>query len=338
LIIPGRAFLFLLLAPVLLAFSTEARAWDWTVNVYSEKNGVKTPYDAVQWQTTQVSGGLEDTIRIPGKFNRPYWSLLHSSGALIKVNKAEVSDFVFTAKLETGENKMKVIAVGPKGEVEEFYIDIRSSEAIEYLKQKKERRWFIVSGGGFSLNSYRETKKPDYSAFVLFTKMSARYLLIPGKWDLDGNFFLTLLPLSRNMDGITARFLGINLRGAYQVQRVKTPWVVKVGGGVYYTTMFVTDDRFGFSSLLYPQFYPSATYLYSAKDSFSGYLKYVPINAGIWLSFSERELAIGASWRHLLPNGKNIMLSLDISDLTYVPRVNRTVHVNTFSLSGSYEF
>src|SRR5690606_26185206 len=76
------------------------------------------------------------------------------------------------------------------------------------------------------------------------------------RWNAGGNVFLTAFPIVKNQEP-TARFYGLNARVGYTVTPEVARWKVMLMGGAYYTTMSVSDDRFGFRNMGGPQLYPS---------------------------------------------------------------------------------
>jgi len=152
-----------------------------------------------------------------------------------------------------------------------------------------------------------------WSHLALTPKLAGRTTLsASGKWDAGANAFFTALPLSSSgPTPATFRYLGINARVGYRFSREDAPWQYSLHGGIYYSTMIVSDDSFGYRGVSGPQLFPTVTRILGKDRQASAYFKYSPIAAGFNLqSLSSRELGLGASYTF----GK-YTASLDYADL-----------------------
>ena len=191
---------------------------------------------------------------------------------------------------------------------------------------------------GFSYITYKQTNIKDFSEMAVTAKASYLRLLPWARWTIGLSSFFTALPITTSIPGISARFLGINLRVGYQVARIKAPWELAVLTGWYYTSMFVTNDYLGFRNLAGPQLYPVLTRHLTLRDSAFCYAKYSPVTNGLslsFLSFSDRELAAGGGWIHGLKNGHPLSVTLDVANIGFAYR-SSTISSSSVSLGVLY--
>ena len=233
--------------------------------------------------------------------------------------------------------KANLMAVSSLGEQEKEVFGVYFKNLKGYGKEailKPTRRNFFSAGLSASLISYQETEVDDYSENALTAKLSYSYLLIPPAWDLAASCYFTLLPL-RSSNGIIARFLGLNFRVGYILPFIKSPWQMHVLAGMYYTTMFVTTNSFGFRNLAGPQFFPVITRAFKNGSSMTGYFKFSPISSGFAIrSFSNRELAFGLSYALALPNKHPLSFSLDVANVHF--KLDRYLGITYDSSSISF--
>lgn len=275
-------------------------------------------------------------VTIDGNHLDPGWKVALDEKPLEPpAGEKKPSEGDFRLDLPLPRKELRFKATGPDGKTREEVVLLSFTRPASAARRERDIR--LSPSVGFALNSYTETGRPDYSAFAFFAKISANRVLVPQKWDVDANAFLTLLPLSTSVPDVSARFLGMNVRVGYTLPKVEKPWTARFAIGAYYTTMFVTQDRFGYSSLIYPQLYPVVSYQLPDGSALTSYIKIVPTQKELGLSLDERELATGVSWRRLWRN-RTVIFSLDFSDLTFKPTNRVTIHTNSLSLSGGLAF
>jgi hypothetical protein len=119
----------------------------------------------------------------------------------------------------------------------------------------------------------------------------------------------------------------------------RSPWAFSVAGGLYFVSMFVTQNRFGFSPLLYPQLFPTLRYRTSSGHLFGSYLKYVPMDRNFNpFNVEYREIAAGLNWTMPLKvrwtEYLRWGLSLDFSDMRFALTPTILSNTTTLSLSG----
>jgi hypothetical protein len=175
---------------------------------------------------------------------------------------------------------------------------------------------YLYCSLGVSGVTYRQDDVPDLSLMAATVKLSFQRSIIQPNWDFGANAFVTALPLTSNRPGVTARFLGANLRFGYAPSFIHDPWRLSLLTGFSYSRMFVSGDVFGFDNLLYPQIYPTIRRRLAGGSAIFAYLKYVPLAGFLKLSLADRELAAGVGWQLPIASGETPLIwSLDYSDL-----------------------
>ena len=189
---------------------------------------------------------------------------------------------------------------------------------------------------GFTSIQYQETGVPDFSENAVTLKVAYERPL-SDSWTLGTNAFANIFSFNSSRPDATVEFVGINLRLGYTIPFVHKPWQFMIMAGAYFNDMFVTDSKFGYSALLYPQFYPVLRRTFDSGSRLSIYFKYVPINAGYTVfSSSELEYSLGTSFSWTLKNSHPVALSLDYSNLHFNPQEAATSRLTTVSFGFGY--
>lgn len=255
--------------------------------------------------------------KLSGAFTRPAWKLLINHKEVARASNGE-----FTLRIDVIGPKsfIFVSAVGPKGELEEqrFILDFPGYKPwLEAQKDFFNKRYFLSASGGLSFLFYEEPLTPKLNQLGLTAKLSYTYLLAPPRLDFGFTGYLTAMPLTTSIPGKNARFLGLNVRLGYVLPMVEDPWRLSLMSGVYYTTMIVPDDEFGFSNLMGPQLFPVLRRTLPNGDSISGYFKFSPVGNGIWLeTLQNREIAVGLSFTQRTSMWRSISYAVDLADLS----------------------
>jgi hypothetical protein len=208
--------------------------------------------------------------------------------------------------------------------------------ARERVRLVDQKHAFVVSLGP-SFISYRQTLYPDYRAFVATLKLGYLHKHSE-RVDFGVSSFLNAYPIYKNPNEITLRYFGMNLRGGYRLIS-KSPWVVRLMGGVYYMRTFVGGTDFGIKNMIGPQIYPMIAHSLDNGDAVIAYFKYSPMFFGKTIGgLTNRELASGISYRFPLSgNNKAVSIGLDYSNIKIESR-NRTGLGSSWSTGVSYEF
>jgi hypothetical protein len=242
------------------------------------------------------------------------------------------------------ETAFSIKAVNSRGEVREEKILIRFPGWNDWVRWHKSalidvKRFSYSLGLGLTYLTYSDPAVTNFAEIALTPKIAARYWITPKRWDVNANAYYTGVILATNLNSMSARFFGMNLRAGYLVPFVRDPWSLDLMAGFFYSTAFVTGQAFGYSNLVYPQFYPILRRTLTYWDALALYLKVVPMEHGLSLGLSQREIATGIQWERTLANGHPLTASFDFSSLQFIAE-NAAVatDVTSLTLGISYGF
>jgi hypothetical protein len=260
--------------------------------------------------------------------------------------------FSVPVRLTSEETKSRWLVVDPYGKAKTETLKITFPSYAEWTEDANTRfidRVHATPSLGFTSVSYKQDPvssiaQPgtDATQLGLTAKAYATYELTRrperGAWQLGAGGFFTLFPLSVTPSSeFEMRFLGINARVGY-LRALPDGWEVALHGGFYYLTMF-TSGTFGVVNLGGPQLYPTVKKNLGATDSLQAYFKLSPISDGLGVqSLSNRELALGLSWSHLLGNGHPLVVGLDVSSVKLMYLDKFDVRMSSLSLGCGYGF
>ena len=276
-------------------------------------------------------------IRVIAEFNRDDWSLTSTTASRLQIihrdPKKPVYEFIFLIRAITTE--AEVVAIGPMGTVETQKLIVTFRPFAKYLSGSigavsKPRTVFNV-GLGYTSIAYRETDAANFTEKALTGKVSMSVPLWP-RWSGGVSTYFTASVLQSSHPTAQIGFIGVNARVGYQLS-VPAPWKLGIHFGGYFTTTTGTNNKFGFESLMGPQFYPTFGRNFG-RTSVSGYLKYSPIGDGFSvMSLTNREIAFGIGLAYGLRNGNAISLNLDLANLGFT--VEDVLTLTKISVSSS---
>ncbi len=253
-------------------------------------------------------------------------------------------DFTLKVPIDSEETDFELIAVNAYGEIQkqEFILKVpQYTPLTERDRAELENGfWKAVKyqvGVGYSSISHSDPAIEAYSQTAMTVKLSALRPFKDSRWELGANAFFTALPLSKS-ENITARYLGANLRLGYHLSNTPKSWDIGLYAGVYYTTMLVTENFFGYKDLNGPQLFPVIKKNIGQNQLIAGYFKFSSITSGYsLLSFSNREIAGGVSYAWNTNSSHPVSLSLDIADLR-IYLLEEPYHTQSTSLGISVGF
>lgn len=299
--------------------------------------GLQISREPIQPEPGQQNYQIIAKIQVKGTYLREDWHLL--------VNNNEVTtgkDGTFRVALAFAGPATQLLfsAVGPRGQIE------KQSFALSFpgfafwaadLKDPLKKRHSFSATLGATLLGYEETDSDPLNQIAMTGKMAYTYLLFPPRWDFGASAYMNLATVSTNQPGKTARFLGLNARIGYVVPGVQEPWRLSLMSGVYWVSMFVTGNEFGFNNLMGPQVFPVLRKMMPSGDSIVGYGKFSPVGSGLsFLNLGNREIAFGASYIHRLSGFHALSVGLDFSDLRLsIPNEDQSAIVDIASRSIS---
>lgn len=228
-----------------------------------------------------------------------------------------------------------------------FYFEFKNKEKllsqhwIYHVSPFHMSRFTITPGFSITYMSYQEpTRGVSLTEIGLTAKLSANYALIPGKIDVAGNFFGTMLPLSNSTNNAlpSAQFFGINIRGGYTLPFQPGGMKWKFWVGEYYWAMVVPNNAYGISTLLGPHILITSQSSPYLAHPFAFYFKYFPIVApGAPFVFSNMEVAAGGGVQLFVIGRKfPVSATLDLDDIGYVSS-DLSDQMSLFSLSLGFQ-
>jgi len=269
-----------------------------------------------------------------GRFVREDWTLIGPSGETMPVKPD--GQFFFLVPIRSAKRLFQMTAVGPRGEAETEKLALIIPNWEKWLASEKsatikpQAPFSFVPSLGVSSIVYKETGTPDFRELALTGKVSFQ-IAFSNEWNLGANVFLNFMPVSASRTDITVRFFGANLRIGYALPFIRNPWRLSLMTGLYYSQMFVTQSRFGYTPMVYPQFYPVLSRRLGTGHSLMAYSKFVPVNG-----IKEAEISGGLGLTSLLKNGHSVSTMLDYSVINFTPVRNSKISSSSLSLSIGY--
>lgn len=230
--------------------------------------------------------------------------------------RGPVTPFALTVISVDGTVKQEEVQVVAK----DWTSFIRSLQA----PPEKKQNWY--AGLSLASLSYSQTGKPSLSQVALGAKASYGRKLPWEGWSSEANIYGTVLPLSTSIEGLSLSQVGVNLRAGRAVwsrgSKSAALTTVSVFGGGFYTSTVSSNSSFGFKNLMGIQIYPEAIHRLDARNSLGAYVKFAPL---FGFSFTNRELAIGASWVRKPLRARSFSVSADYSDISFVSSGGTTI-------------
>jgi hypothetical protein len=296
---------------------------------------------ALKWRTHEPSMILiphndeyRVFVKLEGKMQLLEWSLTLDGE---KIPQGSDGSFSFELPIEAVDTVKQIEAHGPGGELDTEIFRVRIPHFENIRRGQIDRSAFRPSLEVSSIAFNQSTITP-YNEIALTAKI-VYDLPIPSKtWFLGVSAYGTLLPLSRSDASVTARYFGANVRFGYRTGILSHPWSLALLTGIYYTTMSVTNDEFGYKNLYGPQFYPLLSRSIGLNDNLQTYFKFSPVTDGFnVLTLSNRELALGFNWNHLFPGGHALTFNLNFANLK-LNLDGKTVDSTSFSIGPGFEW
>ncbi len=291
-------------------------------------------------ETKSMGQGFRQVVTITGKYQKDEWTFFWDKEDNPQLINVKGATFSVDIEVGTGAQLLHFLAIGPFGEVEKETIGIYVPELAaikEEIKYNPPRRFYLLPGLGFSLISVKETGIENYSSITSTGKVSMMYFIKPPYIDFGASLFFNIMPITNTPSNVTVRFIGANARGGYRFPFIKAPWSMSFLVGLSYSHMLVSDDSFGYRHLFYPQLYPTVTRGFKNGDLGVAYVKFVPLTASFFgFSTSERELAGGLAYIHVLKNGHSVSSAINYSNTSFNLTSVRKFKSNVISLDFSY--
>ena len=222
------------------AWASESEAPITLIRIENKKQirnlSIKQETVALNFET--FDGASRPIATFVAQYIRKSWHLLLGRDELFFDKTGKI---IIKVALTGAITELKFSSVGPFGEVEKEIIVISYPKWVAPVSQialpepvapkatssetpSPERKYFFTPALGYTFISYTQSREQPFSGTGLTAKLSFRYIVLPSRWDLGANAFFTALPLSSNRAGVTARYLGLNLRAGYALPWLTQPW------------------------------------------------------------------------------------------------------------------
>lgn len=158
---------------------------------------------------------------------------------------------------------------------------------------------FFTPSIALSSISYEENIGADISEIAITAKISYWQALgaesVSGarsRWNLGFSGYYTA-SMSATGESSSISFLGLDGKLGYGVLTPESArgWGLKIEGGAYYQTTFVSTNTYGFKNRSGPELYPELEYTLQGGGVLSAYVKYAPTLDEQGLSFANTEFA-----------------------------------------------
>jgi hypothetical protein len=304
--------------------------------------GLTWSQDRIEVLPPESPTGLP-TVRLNGNFSVHDSALVHDARVVSDPDKDNgKTDFNFPVILTGQKTSVEIIEIDLRGVVVKEKLILKVDDWPALLNSfHAERKRPISVGAALSYINLNQSRIPSFSEEAVTFKLAYQSVFFRPFWSLNASVFFTAVPFHSNLSPYEARFFGSNLRVGYRLPFVHEPWEVQIFGGVYYTTMFVTDNAFGYQNEIGPQLYPTVRRYFKNGDSMSVYFKYSPVEGGQSDKFSSenREVAFGLGWNHRLVNQHFVSVTLDFAQVHLVSEaISSVLQCNSISLGSAYSF
>lgn len=357
-----------------IADPTEAHAHDvanskWQANVILPEEGsedlIEVQPGAVEVNEREPGDRTQGTVKLSGKVIKQGLGAYFEKKWLVKPKdwpNDTNGSFELDVPISGEVTKVLLKVVLPTKKIRRYEVTVDFPDWIAFKEgeeppakptQREEqikKRFFYTASLGASMINYTEVGTDfdaKYSAIAVTPRFALSAVLKPKRWEAGGNVYMTGYNFTKSLDLTTAeetlagstnydaRYLGVNARVSYQIQKIREPFTLKIMTGWYYTTMFVTSDKFGYQGMHGPQVFFNFSYRLKKKSAIATYFKFAPI-AG--LGILSREYAAGLSYvRPLKTKDRSIYVGLDFADLGFVAE-SRTVKTVSYTLNAGYTF
>jgi hypothetical protein len=195
-------------------------------------------------------------------------------------------------------------------------LHVGKAESSFYISTRKDRRWGASVGLSATYISYQEpASQVSLSETGVTGKLGASFRLSTD-WDLSGNAFATLFPITVSPAGLaSARFWGLNARVGYAFKRFSQLTLSASLG--YYFMGLATSGDYGISAATGPQIFLVASSAAGASRAYAAYLKFSAISSGFTIAPANHEVALGGAYQIARLWERALSLTLDLSQMSF---------------------
>jgi hypothetical protein len=274
----------------------------------------------LKWGQTQ-NGGVVQTAQIVGKFPR-------SSGRVLTVidhptalswNESDPSGGRFFLNLPVTAERttfsLKTVDASGKTENQSLVLTFKTIKKIAYSPWLGTRP--VVSLGVMTFN-YSENYKIYNLSFKqseILPVLKAGYYFNKKRWLFGFSLFGAPFALTNNLVGSNSTLYGAEAKVGYFYPKNEANWRLSVYLGLYYSSMLVSSNYFGYNGAFGPQISALYQRLFWTRHTLYGYAKISPFPVnGIMPDLSNREIAFGGGWIRPLGNQHSLILNLEYTD------------------------
>lgn len=281
-------------------------------------------------------------VTVPIAFARENWELASGMGQEISpYSDSKNHGYQVRVEIKKAVTPMPLALVSPKGEVENYPVELRFSNweaALSGGGPRKYKRLSAQARLDTSLLLFNDSRFSPTSIIALTVRGSATFYFVPPRWDVTVAGFINALPVYAADSTSYIRLLGVQARVGYKIPRPRSPWQLSAAAGYYYMTMIVPSADRGVINLNGPLLYPTLSYFFANGNSASLFLRYSPMFSGFsFLALTNFEVAGGLTYSWKLKNNHPLSAHFDFSTFAITLQSIR-VATTSFSLGASYGF
>lgn len=281
---------------------------------------VNNPAQLIIEEQEERDGSFSYFARLAGDFTALEDSvlILNRQDSIAKIASGKLTQaFSVRIPIVADRNPIELEALSPTGKTEQLsaVVVARFEKSSGGIAETLLTGWKGSVSLGPSLISHVETAAPSFSA----TSATAKVMVdrrIQGPWSLGILAYVTAIPISASIQGLSPTFLGVSLRAGYLTAGLKKPWSLTWNAGFYYTSLFGVEQTYGFTNIhgLQPIPYPTIARVLTSRSSLSFTPKFSPILATFPKGLlNHTQLALGLRYTRLITRTRSWFTTLDYS-------------------------
>jgi hypothetical protein len=203
--------------------------------------------------------------------------------------------------------------------------------------------------GAMSFNYIEKyLKNPlSFNQSEILPTFKGSYNFVRKRWNMGFSGLLATVPLTNNITSSgNSSLLSLEAKAGYIFPKELKSWRLNVSLGLYFTTMFVDTNYFGYKGAIGPQLGAQFQQILWGSNTGYVYLKLTPMPAsGISFNLTNREYDIGLGLVRPLSNQHPLTINFELADFLATVGANynnirdtHTLHSTSLGLSLGYGF